>query len=82
MKNPSWISSIGSMRQPLPRWFQTESGVSARFVQKSQTATISWVVAGVARSNLLQGSASATKFYARSKAYATSANLFIRLRHE
>jgi hypothetical protein len=32
------------------------------------------VVAGVARSNLLQGSASATKSYGRSKAYATSAN--------
>jgi hypothetical protein len=37
---------------------------------------LSWVVAGVARSNLLQGSASATKSYARSKAYATSANLY------
>jgi hypothetical protein len=33
-------------------------------------------VAGVARSNLLQGSASETKSYARSKAYATSANLY------
>jgi len=34
------------------------------------------VAAGVARSNLPEGSASATKSYARSKAYATSANLY------
>jgi hypothetical protein len=42
---------------------------------------LSWAVAGVARSNLLQGSASATKSYARSKAYATPPTC-IRLRHE
>ena len=36
---------------------------------------LSSVMAGVARSKLPQGSASATKPYARSEAYATSANL-------
>ena len=43
---------------------------------KRERQQLSSVMAGVARSNLPQGSASATKSYARSKAYATPANLY------
>ena len=54
-----------------------ETAVRSSGVTKThETGTRQGAVAGVARSNLPQGSASTTKSYARSKAYATSANLY------